>query len=60
MCGKQMVKGTQMTVVWHVDDMKVSHARKDVIDSFIEWIKEKYGKIGEVKMKRGKNIPIWK
>ena len=50
----KMVKGTQMTVVWHVDDMKVSHARKDVIDSFVEWIKEKYGKIGEVKMKRGK------
>ena len=32
----KMVKGTQMTVVWHVDDMKVSHARKDVINSFIE------------------------
>ena len=42
-----------MTVVWDVDDMKVSHARKDVVDSFIEWIKKKYGQIGEVKVKRG-------
>ena len=49
----KMVKGSQMTVVWHVDDMKVSHARKDAVDSFIEWIKMKYGQIGEVKIKRG-------
>ena len=49
----KVVKGSQMTVVWHEDDMKVSHGRKDVVDSFIEWIKKKYGQILEVKVKRG-------
>ena len=53
MCGKQDVRGNQITVVWHVDDMKVSHKRQDVVDSFIDWIKKKYGTIGEVKVVTG-------
>ena len=47
------VKGTQMTVAWHVDDMKASHKRRDVINSFIRWLKTKYGAIGELKVTQG-------
>ena len=42
-----------MTVVWHVDDMKVSHKRQDVVESFIEWTKKMYGKIGDMKVTYG-------
>ena len=49
----KMVKGSQLTVAWHVDDMKASHKRKDVIDDFVEWLKQMYGAIGELKVKHG-------
>jgi hypothetical protein len=49
----KMVNGKQLTVTWHVDDLKASHMMKLVIDQFIEWIKATYGKIGEVKVSRG-------
>eukprot|EP00956_Cyclotella_meneghiniana_P038953 scaffold162906_cov46-Cyclotella_meneghiniana.AAC.1 len=39
----KMVNGTQMTVVWHVDDLKVSHKSKDEIMKLVGYIKGKYG-----------------
>ena len=50
----KMVNGHQMTVCWHVDDLKVSHKDPKEIDSFLKWATETYGKIGEVKCTRGK------
>jgi Reverse transcriptase (RNA-dependent DNA polymerase) len=44
----------QLTVSWHVDDLKVSHRDEKVVSEFISWIKEQYGKIGAVKVTRGK------
>ena len=43
-----------MAVVWHVDDMKISHQLPDAVTSFLDWIVEKYGQIGKVKITRGK------
>jgi len=37
-----------------VDNLKASHMESGVIDGFIEWVKETYGLIGEVKTTRGK------
>ena len=48
------VRGSQMTVVWHVDDMKISHKMPDAVTSSMEYIKKKYGSIGKVKITRGK------
>ena len=31
-----------MAINLHVDDLKVSHAEKDIVDAFIQWIKETY------------------
>jgi hypothetical protein len=39
----KMVKGTQMTVVWHVDDLKVSHKSKAEIMELVNYLKSKYG-----------------
>jgi hypothetical protein len=50
----RMMKGKQQTVCWHIDDLKSSHEDPTVNDEFLKWIKEKYGKIGEVKVTRGK------
>ena len=53
------MRGSQMTVVWHVDDMKISHKMPEAVTSFMNYIKDRYGKIGEVKMTRGKFMNIW-
>jgi hypothetical protein len=50
----KMVNRYQMTVSWHVDDLKISHIDSNEVTKFIEWIKEKYGSIGEVNATRGK------
>jgi hypothetical protein len=47
------VQEKQLTVSWHVDDLKVSHQDPKVMFEFMEWIREQYGKIGEVKVTRG-------
>ena len=39
----KMVDGYQMTVVWHVDDLKVSHKDEAVVDGLIAYLKGKYG-----------------
>ena len=50
----KIVRGRQMTVSWHVDDLKVSHIDPKAVDDFLMWIKRTYGRIGEVKITRGK------
>jgi hypothetical protein len=47
-------KHAQLTVSWHVDDLKVSHHDEKVVSEFISWIKEQYGNIGAEKVTRGK------
>ena len=32
------ISGLQMTVAWHVDDLKMSHKSPQVITSVIEWL----------------------
>jgi Reverse transcriptase (RNA-dependent DNA polymerase) len=48
------INQAQMTVSWHVDDLKISHQDEQVVSNFISWIKQHYGKIGKGKVKRGK------
>ena len=50
----KMVNGDQLTVSWHVDDLKSSHMDTKVQDEFLQWIRDTYGSIGEVKVTRGK------
>ena len=37
------VNGKQMTVCWHVDDLKVSHCDPNQVTIFGEWLSKKYG-----------------
>jgi hypothetical protein len=49
----KMVHDTQMNVSWHVDDLKVTHKEKKMVDEFIEWVIDTYGSIGQVKVTWG-------
>ena len=45
------VDGSQMTVCWHVDDLKLSHADESKVTEVIEWLRGQYG---ELRVSRGK------
>ena len=47
-------KGSQQTLVFHVDDLKSTHKLKSVNDEFEKWLNEKYGKHGKVTTTRGR------
>jgi hypothetical protein len=46
------VAGTQFTVTWHVDDLKLSHFSSDEVTKTIEWLKSIYGQ--DMRVSRGK------
>jgi hypothetical protein len=48
------IDGNQCTIVWHVDDLKISHKSSKVVDNIISSLKKEYGKVGEMTVKRGK------
>jgi len=48
------VNGSQCTVLWHVDDLKISHKEKDVVNSVIDYLSKRYGKEAPLTVNRGK------
>ena len=45
----KMVNGEQLTVCWHVDDLKSSHIDPKDNDEFLQWIKDMFWQLREVK-----------
>ena len=45
----KMVNGEQLTICWHVDDLKSSHIDPKVNDEFLQWIKITFRQLREVK-----------
>lgn len=39
------IDGEQCTIIWHVDDLKISHKSKEVVENIIKKIEEKYGEM---------------
>jgi nanoRNase/pAp phosphatase (c-di-AMP/oligoRNAs hydrolase) len=39
------INGTQCTIVWHVDDLKISHVDPQVVSDVIEILQQKYGTV---------------
>ena len=39
-----MVEGKQLMVVWHVDNLKVSHHQESVVETFISQMEGEYSK----------------
>ena len=49
-----IINGSQCTIVWQVDDLKLSHKYSKVIDKIIASLDEKYSKTGKMTVRRGK------
>jgi hypothetical protein len=54
MCCQQIINGLQRTIVWHVDDLKISHVEKKVVTGIIQKLHTKYGKESPLTFKLGK------
>ena len=50
----KIVNGKQLTVVWHVDDLKISHVDAAVVDEFIAQLDSKFGRETPMNKSRGK------
>ena len=47
------INGKQCTIGWHVDDLKISHVDKDVVEEIIMALDNKYGKEIPITVHRG-------
>jgi hypothetical protein len=50
----KIVNGKQCTVIWHVDDLKITHAEQEVVDEVTELLNKEYGKHAPLTITRGK------
>jgi hypothetical protein len=50
----KMVDGKQLTVAWHVDDLKILHVSAKVVDDLIADLDSKFGKQTPLSKSRGK------
>jgi hypothetical protein len=41
--GNKMIKGSQCTVLWYIDDLKISHVSADVVSSVIHMLEAEFG-----------------
>jgi Reverse transcriptase (RNA-dependent DNA polymerase) len=50
----KIVNGKQLTVAWHVDDLKISHVDVAVVDEFLEQLDNEFGQEAPMNKSRGK------
>jgi hypothetical protein len=50
----KLIDGNQCTIVWHVDDLKISHVNPDVVSSVINDLNQVFGKEAPLTQTRGK------
>jgi len=50
----KMINGKQCTVIWHVDDLKISHIDPDVVTDMMEKLNAEFGKEAPITQNRGK------
>jgi hypothetical protein len=50
----KIIDGSQSTILWHVDDLKISHVSAKVNDLIIAKLEERYGQEGPLSVTRGK------
>ena len=50
----KQIDGQQCTLVWHVDDMKISHADSRIVDGIIAMLEAEFGKEAPLTVHRGK------
>ena len=50
----KQINGQQCTLVWHVDDMKISHVDTKIVDDVIKRLEREFGKEAPLTIHRGK------
>ena len=50
----KLIEGKQCTILWHVDDIKVSHCSARVVTGVVNEIQEEYGKEAPLTVSHGK------
>jgi len=50
----KIINGKQCTIIWHVDDLKISHIDKNVVEDIIRLLNEKFGRESLLTSTRGK------
>ena len=50
----KMINGKQCTIIWHVDDLKISHVDSKVVDQIIAMLDAEFGKETPMNKSRGK------
>ena len=49
----KMIDGAQCMILWHVDDLKLSHVKQQVLEDLVEMLNERYGKLDPLTVTRG-------
>jgi len=52
---KTNIEGKQCTIIWHVDDLKISHADKNVVENILKKLNDKFGQESPLTTCRGKS-----
>jgi hypothetical protein len=50
----KQIDGSQCTILWHVDDLKISHVDPNVVTAVIKQISDEFGKEALLTVNRGK------
>ena len=50
----KQIDGTQFTICWHVDDLKLSHKSDHVVNDIIHHLQKEFGKESPLTIKRGR------
>ena len=50
----KVINGSQCTITWHIDDLKISHKEEQVVSGIVDDIKRTFGQLGEVSISEGK------
>ena len=50
----KLINGKQATIIWHVDDLKISHVDSKVVDAIIDMLNKEFGKETPMNVSRGK------
>jgi hypothetical protein len=48
------IEGAQCTIIWHVDDLKISHVKTSVVDAIISMLSKEFGNEAPLTINRGK------
>jgi hypothetical protein len=47
------INGSQCTIIWHVDDLKISHFDPTVVTDVIQMLSDEFGKEAPLTIRRG-------